>query len=75
MSSSWPGFAERLVQAREESQLSVEAAAQKIGASAELWRQWEAGQEEPSFREGMAICRLLGISPDWALDIKDEDLR
>jgi len=69
---AWPGFAERLRQAREESGLSVEAASQKVGVPASRWTEWEEGLDDPSFSEGMAICKLLSITPDWALKLKDQ---
>lgn len=75
MAQAWPGFAERLRQAREESQFSIEAAAQKIGVTAERWREWEDGGDDPSFQEGMAVCRLLAITPDWALNLKADEPR
>jgi transcriptional regulator with XRE-family HTH domain len=62
--TAWPGLGEQLKKARERAGLSIDDAAAQVGVDVDVWNRWEAGEDEPFFRDGMEACRVLGVGPE-----------
>jgi len=58
---------ERLVYAREISELTTAQAARRAGVQSKTLAQWEAGKSEPRANRIMHLAGVLNVSPAWLL--------
>lgn len=65
-------FGERLGIARRELGLTQGDVAERVGITPRAYRFWEAGSREPSLEKLAMLSKILGVSVDWLLGIKDE---
>ncbi len=56
---------ERLTRAREDKKLNKTALAKAVGVSQPTVSDWESGVMKPNGDNLLAVCRILGITPDW----------
>jgi len=68
----FPGFGDRLREARTQQGLRSNQAAAAVGVSRQVWTDWEHGRRAP--RDGgviKAICDLLETDPGWLLGMTE----
>ena len=64
-------FAKRLKEAREDKKLSQRALSGKLGLSHGMVNHWETGTAVPSMDLIISLCKILNISADYLLGLKD----
>lgn len=68
----FPGFGERLREARTAAGLQSKDAAAMVGVSKQIWTDWEKGRRVVGDgRALLAIADLLSADPAWLLGLTD----
>lgn len=63
---------ERLKQIRKEKQFTQEYMASALSTTQQQYSKYENGVQELPARRIIEICKVLGISADWLLGLKEE---
>ena len=66
-------FATRLRKEREAKKLTQQKMAEKLHLTAVAYGAWERGENEPSIRNLVNICNILGVTSDWLIGLDDSN--
>ena len=61
-------FAERIIEAREAKNLTVEQVAERASVTIKTLRQWEAGSTKPRSNKLQMLSGVLGVTLTWLID-------
>ena len=64
-------FASRLRKEREAKKLTQQKMAEQLHLTAVAYGAWERGENEPSIRNLVNICNILGVTSDWLIGLDD----
>ena len=65
-------FSERLKNARTSKGLTQKSVAEYLGVQLNAYQHYEYGIRKPTFEGIIKLCRLLDVSADYLLGLKDE---
>ena len=68
-------FASRLRKEREAKKFTQQKMAEKLHLTAVAYGAWERGENEPSIRNLVNICNILGVTSDWLIGLDDSTRR
>lgn len=68
-------LARRIIELREELDLSSEKIAQRLGTSHKTVINWEKNRGDPSLENLMGLARLFSVTPDYLVGLTDERTR